>query len=160
MGVRARSSSEKDMFRSALHLLLTAHTLVVKASSRSGLARSLPSLTPAPSLHPPTSPSKYRHPPYSPLAQLTGGPTASTVFRNPYEVTGSREIGDAHRTQDKDPTGPAGHKAIDGYKSLLLQAMASLLSPKADHPSAWLPLPLEARSSASTYLGHRPPGLN
>ena len=26
------------------------------------------------------------------------------------QVTGSREIGDAHRTQDKDPTGPAGHK--------------------------------------------------
>ena len=31
-----------------------------------------------------------RHPPYSPLAQLTGGPTASTVFRNPYEARSSR----------------------------------------------------------------------
>ena len=40
---------------------------------------------------------------------------------------------------------PANLQARDGYKSLLLQAMASLLSPKADHPSAWLPLPLEAR---------------
>ena len=30
--------------------------------------------------------------------------------------------------------------------SHLLNAMASLLSPKGDQPSAWLPLPLEARS--------------
>ena len=61
-------------------------------------------------VHPPTSPAKYRfvfvfnnvnilnlyltifgqcifrHPPYSPLAQLTVGPSASTVFRNPYEA--------------------------------------------------------------------------
>ena len=28
----------------------------------------------------------FRHPPYSPLAQLTAGPSASTVFRNPYEA--------------------------------------------------------------------------
>ena len=26
------------------------------------------------------------------------------------QVTGSREMGDAHRTQDRDPTGPAGYK--------------------------------------------------
>ena len=43
------------------------------------------------------------------------------------------------------PSWPPNLQARDGYKSLLLQAMASLLSPKADHPSAWLPLPLEAR---------------
>ena len=43
------------------------------------------------------------------------------------------------------PSLPPNLQARDGYKSLLLQAMASLLSPKADHPSAWLPLPLEAR---------------
>jgi len=87
------------------------------------------------------------------------------VFRNPYEVTGSREMGDAHRTQDRDPTGPAGYKDErgEGYKSFLtshlLHAMASLLAPKGGSPSAWLPLPLEARS-ASGYPGHQPPGLN
>ena len=69
----------------------------------------------------------------------------------------------------------------EGYTSLLtthlLHAMASLLAPKGGSPSAWLPLPLEARSvlsktnfflqlllhirSASGYLGHQPPpGLN
>ena len=144
--------------------------------SLEGLARSLPSLTPAPSLHPPTSPSKYRcchkfHEyitwKYSTMldswntfhhfvskfwiAILTkllqtsslfpSGPTdrrshcfhrvqkslwgnlkhsssskskSNTNFRNS-QVTGSREIGDAHRTQDKDPTGPAGYK-VNIYK--------------------------------------------
>ena len=142
--------------------------------SLEGLARSLPSLTPAPSLHPPTSPSKYRcchkfHEyitwkystmldswnifhnfvskfwiailtkqasslfPFGPIDRrsnclhrvqksLWGNIKHSSSSRSKAntnfpksQVTGSREIGDAHRTQDKDPTGPAGYK-VNIYK--------------------------------------------
>ena len=41
------------------------------------------------------------------------------------QVTGSREIGDAHRTQDKDPTGPAGYKV-----SMIMVMMTKKVWPK------------------------------
>ena len=47
------------------------------------------------------------------------------------QVTGSREIGDAHRTQDKDPTGPAGYKVsmimvMMTKKGLLLKDLVNI----------------------------------
>ena len=68
---------------------------------------SLPPLAPAPSLHPGSSYRPHHlvphHPPLPPLV-LHHGLVRSTVYRNPYDRTGARELADALRTQDDDNT--------------------------------------------------------
>merc|ERR1712106_766444 len=72
------------------------------------VSASLPPLAPAPSLHhlhhQPLHLHQGQHHNHQHFSLLTPnlGRPFSTVYRNPYDVTGSRELADALRTQDAD----------------------------------------------------------
>ena len=100
-----------NLSHSVLKDIISQFQVIGGISASPPVSASLPPLAPAPSLHQlhhyelhqplQLQGQHHNHQHFSLLTPHLGRPF-STVYRNPYDVTGSRELADALRTQDDD----------------------------------------------------------